>query len=132
MAISDTYPTTTAASRGKMLYRYNIREIQASDPAGKTHTAYEYDEVWIEGAVTKAKVLAALGKAEREADTGSITGVATQYADAKAAQKLSGLATMSYAQLDAYIEANVTTLAAARAYLKKLSAVVLAMLKERE
>ena len=132
MAISDTYPTTTAASRGKTLYRYNIHEIQSPNPDGTTHTAYEYDEVWIEGAVTKAKVLAALAKAEREADTGNVAEAAAQYADAKAAQKLSGLATMSCAQLDAYIEANVTTLAAARAFLKKLGAVVLALLKERE
>ena len=132
MAISDTYPATLVPSRGKTLYQYNVREIQVADMDGKTHAAYEYDTVWIEGTVTKSKVLAALGKAEREADTASIAGVATQYADAKAAQKLSGLAALSYAQLDAYIEANVTTLAAARAYLKKLSAVVLALLKERE
>ena len=38
---------------------------------------------------------------------------------------------MTYAELDTYIETNVTTLAFARAFLKKLAKVVLALVKQQ-
>ena len=38
---------------------------------------------------------------------------------------------MTYAELDTYIETNVITLASARAFLKKLAKVVLALVKQQ-
>jgi len=127
---SDTYPTTTAQSRGKTFYRYNIREITVDDPNGEPRTAYEYNEVAIAGAVTKAKVLEAIRIAELEDDGSDVEGAETQYNDAKSAIDLSAIAG-TYAQLDLYIDTNVTDLASAKAFLKKLSKVVLAMLKRQ-
>lgn len=48
----------------------------------------------------------------------------------KEAYKLSALANLTQAQLEAYIDTNVTTLANAKTYLKKLSAVVLYLVKQ--
>lgn len=42
---------------------------------------------------------------------------------------LSAISGMTYAQLDTYIDNNVTNLAEAKQYLKKLSKVVLAIVK---
>lgn len=42
---------------------------------------------------------------------------------------LSSISVMTYAQLDTYIDENVTNLAEAKQYLKKLSKVVLAIVK---
>ena len=42
---------------------------------------------------------------------------------------LSAISGMTYAQLDTYIDENVTNLAEAKQYLKKLSKVVLAIVK---
>jgi len=128
---SDTYPTTTAQSRGKTLYRYNVREVVVDDPNGEPRTAYEYNEVAIAGAVTKAKVLEAIRIAELEDDGSDVEGAETQYNDAKSAIDLSVIAGITYAQLDLYIDTNVTDLASAKAFLKKLSKVVLAMLKRQ-
>ena len=55
---------------------------------------------------------------------------AQKSADGQAALKLAGLAEMSFAELDAYIEANVTTLATTKVFLKKLSKVVLTLVKQ--
>ena len=43
---------------------------------------------------------------------------------------LSDIAAMTYAQLDTYIDNNVTDLPSARAYLRKISRIVLAILKK--
>lgn len=43
--------------------------------------------------------------------------------------KVADLSGMTFAELDAYIEGNVKDLASARAYLKKLSKEVLALMK---
>ena len=85
MAQSDIYPETTAHSRNKVLYRYNIHEIQVLDESGEPRTQYEYNEVAIEGSVTKAKVLAAMRAAELEevGDDEDIVGAVTQYQNAK-------------------------------------------------
>ena len=84
MAQSDTYPETTVKSRGKTLYRYNVHEAEVIDePDGKPRTAYEYDEVWITGKVTKAKVLAAMRTAAPEEDSEDIAGAVEQYQVAK-------------------------------------------------
>ena len=73
IAQSNTYPATTAQSRGKTLFRWNVYEIQVVDePAGKPRTAYEYNEVAISGKVTRGKILEAMRLAELEDDDGDI------------------------------------------------------------
>jgi len=130
MAQGDTYPETTVKSRGKTLYRYNIREVEVTnEPNGKPRTAYEYDEVAIAGKVTKAKIVAAMRTAEAEQDTSDIGEAAAQYRGAKGAIKLSNLSEFTYDELDTYIQIHVTDMASARGFLKKLAKVVLAILK---
>lgn len=130
-AQSDTHPPDQIKSRGKTQVNYNVHEIEVEDPEGGTRTAYEYDYVEVAGQVTKAKVLAAMNAEELEDDPEVWTpdGAATQYSDAKGKISLSGIADMTYAELDTYINNNVTNLAEAKEYLKKLSKVVLALMK---
>ncbi|MCD4760870.1 hypothetical protein K8R42_03160 [bacterium] len=130
-AQSDTIPPAQIMSRGRTQVNYNVQEVEITDDQG-TRTAYEYDYVEITGKVTRTKVMAAMEAGDREDDPEAWTpdDVATEHSDAKAAISLSGLAEMTYAQLDAYIDANVTDMASARAYLRKLSKVVLALVKQ--
>ena len=132
MAQSNSYPETLAKSRGKTLYRFNIKEVELVDElGGEPRTAYEYDEVAVEGKVTKAKVIAAMRAAEADVDAGDIADAAAQYQDAMEVVNLSNLAKMTYAQLDTYIQNNVTDMASARDFLQKVSRVVLAILKSQ-
>jgi hypothetical protein len=85
--------------------------------------------VRLDAPLTRAKVLAAMRYMDREDDAGNVSDAATQHTESKAAIALSDIAGMSYAQLEAYIEANVTTLATSKVFLKKLSKVVLALVK---
>ena len=132
-AQSNTKPPAQIKSRGKTQVNYNAHEVEIIDEQG-TRTAWEYDYVAIEGNVTKAKVLAAMNDEELEDDATSWTPDATavQHNEAKDAIDLSDIAEMTYAQLDTYIDNNVTNLAEAKQYLKKLSKVVLAMLKRQD
>lgn len=132
-AQSDTHPAEQIMSRGKTQVNYNVHEIEISDEQG-TRTAWEYDYIEIEGNVTKAKVLAAMNDEERKDDTATWTPdeTAAQHKEAKDAIDLSDIAEMTYVQLDTYIDNNVTNLAEAKAYLKKLSKVVLALVKRGE
>ena len=52
--------------------------------------------------------------------------------DAKAQIALSDLANKTYAQVQAYVETNVTDLASAKVVLKKMANIILALLKERD
>ena len=52
--------------------------------------------------------------------------------DAKAQIALSDLANKTYAQVQDYIDAQVTDLASAKVVLKKMANVILAILKERD
>ena len=52
--------------------------------------------------------------------------------DAKAQIALSDLANKTYAQVQAYVETNVTDLASAKVVLGKMANIILAMLKERD
>ena len=52
--------------------------------------------------------------------------------DAKAQFALSDLANKTYAQVQAYVETNVTDLASAKVVLKKMANIILALLKERD
>ena len=92
---------------------------------GEETTKYVYDEVAIEGNVTKAKILEAMRLADLEAaDEGD---AATEYGEANT--RLAEIADMTYAELETYIDNNVTDLSSAKVFLKKLGTVVLALLK---
>ena len=52
--------------------------------------------------------------------------------DAKAQIALSDLANKTYAQVQTYVDTNVTDLASAKVVLKKMANVILALLKERD
>lgn len=128
--MADTIPERIVTGRKKSQYNYNIEEIEMQEPDGTTRTAYKYDYVVINGIVTKAKIIKTLenSKLEIEDDYDPVE-IETDYNEAKSAIRLSNIASMTYAQLDTYIDNNVTNLAEAKTYLKKLSEVVLAILK---
>ena len=131
-AASDQEPERFIKSRGKTQFSYNIHQVTIEDPDGTSRTAYEYDYVEIEGKVTKAKILATLQATElEEIEDFTPEEVETQYNDAKNTIDLSDLSKLTYNQLDTYIDNNITDLASAKLYLKKLSKVVLAMLKRQ-
>ncbi len=52
--------------------------------------------------------------------------------DAKAQIALSDLANKTYAQVQDYVDTNVTDLASAKVVLKKMANIILALLKERD
>lgn len=128
--MSDSIPERIIQGKGKGHYNYNIHEIEIEDPDGVPKIAYAYNYVVIEGKLTKAKIIRALENskldAEEEYDPAELE---TNYNEAKSAITLSDIAGMTYAELDTYIDNHVTNLAEAKTYLKKLSKVVLAMLK---
>ena len=123
-ASSDNEPAKYTQSRGVTQVAYNVQEIDG---------AWTYDYVEIVGTVTEAKVLEAMRAENLEADAEDWTPdeVATKLEDSRAAIGLANIADMTYAELDTYIQDNVTNLAEAKQYLKKLSKVVLAMLKQQ-
>ena len=126
---SGTRPDTFAKSRGKTLFRWNIQEEQVTDPmTGEASVKYIYNEVWIDGKVTKAKILEAMRVAELEEDDSDVNEVTKQYEDARS--NIRQFADMSYADLDIYVDKNVTDLKSVRAFLKKLAKVVLGVLKQ--
>lgn len=108
MAISDNAPPAQFGRGGKIIVTTNVTQKQVTDPlTGGTRTVYEYDEA-----------------------EGGDTTEARRNADAKAALKLAAITDMTYAELDAWIDANVTTLATSKAFMKRLAKVVLALVKE--
>ena len=127
---SNTKPNNQIKSRGKTQVNYNITSKEVTDEHG-TRIIWNYDIVEVDGIVTKLKVFEAMQKADDEADITEVVpdDIASQHSDAKSELVLSDIANKTYAQVDAYIDANVTDLASARAFLKKLTRVVLAMLK---
>ena len=98
MAQSDTRPEILAKSRGKTLYRYNVREV-VDEPGGTPRTAYEYDEVWIDGKVTKGKILAAMRAAALEEDSEDIAVAVEQYQDAKKQLKVTKVKKLSVPEI---------------------------------
>lgn len=128
--MSDTVPERIVKGQDKAHYNYNIEQIEIEEPDGTTRTIYAYDYVVIEGSVTKAKIIKALEDSKLDVEEEyNPDEIETNYNEAKENLKLSNIAAMSYAQLDTYINNNVTNLAEAKTYLKKLSKVVLAILK---
>ena len=128
--MSDTEPERIITGKGKSHYNYNIEAVEIEDEEGNPKTIYKYDYVEIKGKLTKAKIIKALKDSklntEEEYD---VEVIETDYNEAKSAIKLSDIASMTYAEMDTYINNNVTNLAEAKAYLKKLSKVVLAILR---
>ena len=60
MAISVTRPAESYTCNGKTVFPFNIVESQVADSmTGKTRTQYEYDEMRVEGEVTRDKLIAA-------------------------------------------------------------------------
>ena len=127
---SDTEPERIIVGKGKSHYNYNIHQIEIEDHDGTQRTVYEYDYVVIEGKLTKSKIIKALEDTKLDIDEEyDPANIETEYTEAKEALGLSDIASMTYAELDTYINNHVTTLAEVKAYLKKLSRVVLAILK---
>lgn len=130
---SDNKPDNLVISNGKTQVNYNVTSEEVTDEHG-THTVWKYDIVEVEGEVTKAKVIEAMQKADVESDSSIVVpeDISVQHINSKSELALSAIANKTYAQADAYIDANVTDLASARAFLKKLTRVVLAMLKRSQ
>lgn len=122
-ASSDTEPALYTKCRGLTQVAYDVQEVDGT---------WIYNYVEIEGVVTEAKVLEALRIETLESDSENWTPdeVAAEFEDSRAKIKLSGIADMTYAELDTYIENNITNLTQTKVYLKKLSKVVLAILKQ--
>lgn len=128
--MADTIPERIIRGRDKSHYNYNIEEIEVEDLDGTTRTAYKYDVVEIEGKLTRAKVIKALEDSKLEiSESCDPEELESDYNAAVSAIENSNLTSLTYAQLDMYIDNNVTNLAEVKAYLKKLSKVVLAILK---
>ncbi len=130
---SDTKPNSQIKSRGKTQVLYNILQKDVTDAqTGAPRTIWEYDYVEIVGIVTKQKIVEALQKADAELDETTIVpdDISTQYQYSKSELALSEISHITYAQLDTYIQNNITDLASAKTYLKKLSRVVLALVKK--
>jgi len=127
---SNTIPERIIQGKGKGHFNFNIHQIEIEDHDGTPRTVYEYDYVVIEGKLTKSKIIKALEDTKLDIDEEyDPANIETEYTEAKEALGLSDIASMTYAELDTYINNHVTTLAEAKAYLKKLSRVVLAILK---
>ena len=127
---SDSIPERIIVGKGKSHYNYNIEEVETEDEEGNPKTIYTYDYVVIEGKLTKAKIIKELDNIklsiEEEFDPDEIE---ITYNESKEAIQLSEIANLTYSQLDTYIDNHVTDLASAKAYMKKLSKVVLAILR---
>lgn len=132
-AQSDTKPEKFVKSRGKTQVNFNIQQVEITDDQC-TRQIWEFDYVEIESKVTKAKVTEALNRAQLEEDPVSWTPdeVVSQFNDSKNVIDLSDITGITYSQLDTYIDNNVTDLASTKTYLKKLSKVVLAILKRQD
>jgi len=130
---SDTNPGKFVESNGKTQVNYNIVSEVITDEHG-THTIWKYDIVEVEGKVTKQKVIEAMQRLDVESDSSKVIpqDISNQHSTARSELALSEIANITYAQADAYTDAKVTDLASARSFLKKLTRVVLAILKRTE
>ena len=129
-ASANEEPERLVLGDGKAQYNYNIEQVTVEEPDGSTRAAYEYDYVVIEGKLTKAKIIKALKDSKLATDEEyTPSELETTYNAAVEAIQQSPISNITYAQLNTYIDNNVTDLASIKAYLKKLSKVVLAILK---
>ncbi len=129
----NSKPDSQLKSRGKTQVLYNIIQKDVTDAqTGVARTIWEYDYVEVEGEVTKAKVTAAMQKEQNDTTTSIQPDViAVKLTSAKNELTLSAIANLTYPQVDTYIDANVTDMPSAKVYLKKLSRVVLALVKSQ-
>lgn len=129
-ATANEEPERLVLGPGKAQYNYNIKQVTVEESDGSTRTAYEYDYEEIVGKITKAKIIKALEDSKLGLSVPcDLEELETDYNAATSAIENSYLANITYSQLDTFIEDNVTNMASAKQYLKKLSKVVLALLK---
>jgi hypothetical protein len=129
-ATSGAIPERLVKGREKAQFNYNIKQVTVEEPDGTSRIGYEYDYVEIQGKITKAKIIRALKDSKLDIVEGiDPDELESTYIAAKETLELSEISNLTYAQLNTYINNNVTDLASAKAYLKKLSKVVLALLK---
>ena len=85
-AESSVYPDRLVKSRGKVMYNYNIQEIQRdTDNDGTPDTTfYRYDYVVIDPPVTKGKILEALENADQKITEQNAANVEAEYKSRKA------------------------------------------------
>ena len=130
--MADTLPERIITGKCKSHFNYNIEAVVIEDEEGNPKTVYKYDYVVIEGKLTKAKIIKALGDTKLDSVEAIVPEeIETQYNESKEAIQLSEITDLTYAQLDTYIDNHVTDLASAKEFLKKLSKVVLAILKHQ-
>ena len=127
---SNTKPNQQVKSGGKTQVNYNTIQKEITDDHG-TRTVWEYDLVEIDGIVTKAKIKEHMQNAEHEKDTSFIVvdDINSELLDSKTELLISNITNKTYSEIDTYIDNNVYDMTTAKNYLKKLSKVVLAMLK---
>jgi hypothetical protein len=129
-ATSDEEPEYLVKGQDKAMYNFNIAQVEVEEQDGTLRTVFEYDYVEIKGKITKGKIIQALTDRKLDASVPcELEELAVDYNTAVDAIKNSELVNLSYAQLNAYINENITDLTSAKIYLKKLSKVVLAILK---
>lgn len=129
---SDSIPDRIVIGECKSHFNYNIEEVEIEDEEGNPKTVYKYDYVVIEGKLTKAKIQKALADTKLDSVEEIVPeDIETQYNESKEAIRLSEITDITYAELDTYIDNHVTDLATAKEFLKKLSKVVLAILKHQ-
>lgn len=129
-AESSVEPNRLQKSRGKILYRYNIEQVEVNMD-GQTETMWQYDEVIIDPPATKGKILEALRKAKNADQSFEPADVETEQDAVE--EKLAEISAMSYAQIDTHIENTFGGLSAGqKASLKKLYKAVLALIKQMD
>lgn len=127
---ANAKPERLVKGHGKTHYNYNIKQVTVEEPDGTSRKAYEYNYVVIIGKITKAKIIKALEDSKLETNEEfELNEIEATYNAALAAINKSDITKLSYKQLDAYIDNNVTNLTSTKAFMKKLSKVVLAMIK---
>lgn len=129
-ATSDEEPEYLVKGQDKAMYNFNIAQVVVEEPDGSSRTVFEYDYVEIKGKITKGKLTNAL--ADRKLDISvpcDLEELAVDYDMAVDKIEKSELVNLTFAQLNTYIDSNITDLTSAKIYLKKLSKVVLAILK---
>jgi len=129
-AESSESPDRLVPSRGKIMYNYNIQEVERDvDGDGTPRSVYQYDYVIINPPASKGKILEALRKAKNADQDFSPADVETEQTAVE--EKLAEISGMTYAQIDAHIDNTFAGLSAAqKASLKKLYKAVLALIKQ--
>ena len=124
-------PTLQKISANSYYYNYDIKEIEKTPEGGAPETWYQYSYVEIQGTPTKKKVLDAITQAQSSTVIADIEGVAVSRTAAQ--EKLAEISTMTYAQIDIYIENTFGGLSVGqKESLKTLYKAVLALIKNMD